>query len=155
MGRVKTDRGESGCPGAFAMSIFGDRWSLLIIRDMMLLAKRHYGEFLESPEGIASNILAERLKRFEEAGIVSKTLDPDNQRKNIYELTEKGYDLIPVVLEALLWGAKHSPQHQAPKRFIKRIANERDAVIAEIIAHVRAQKPYLPTYMSDISGSSA
>jgi len=152
MGRAKTGREELGCPGAFALNIFGDRWSLLIIRDMMLLAKRHYGEFLESPEGIASNILAERLKRFEEAGIVTKTLDSDN-RKNIYELTQKGYDLIPVVLEALLWGAKHNPQHQAPKRFIKRIATERDAVVAEIVAHVRARKPYLPSYMSERGGT--
>jgi len=90
---------DTGCPIAYALDVFGDRWSLIIIRDLLFNGLRTYGEFLESGEGIATNILANRLKGFEESGIVAKKRDPDNKRKLIYNITEKGAELVPILIE--------------------------------------------------------
>ncbi len=100
---------------------------------MLFLSKRNYGEFLESQEKIASNILADRLKRLDEAEIITKMQDPANQKKYIYKLTSKGIDLIPMILEVILWGAKHDPTTAAPKEFIRRLKKNRDAVIKEVV----------------------
>src|SRR5215469_7597687 len=77
MGKARSDSRQSGCPVAFTLDTFGDKWSILVVRDMMLNGKKYYGEFLESPERIASNILAERLKRLEEARVITKQPDPE------------------------------------------------------------------------------
>jgi len=87
--------------------MLGDRWSLLIIRDMMLRGFRTYKEFLECYEGIATNILADRLRKLVVYGIVTTELDPSDGRKVIYLLTEKGIDLAPVLTEMVLWAAAH------------------------------------------------
>jgi DNA-binding HxlR family transcriptional regulator len=87
--------------------MLGDRWSLLIIRDMMLRGFRSYKEFLESYEGIATNILADRLRKLEAHGIIATQRDPSDGRKVIYALTEKGIDLAPVMSEMVLWAAAH------------------------------------------------
>ena len=89
----------TGCPVAFALDTFGDRWSLLVIRDLMLRGNETYGEFLDSGEGIATNVLADRLKGLEAVGIVVKSPDPENRRRNIYRLTQKGLDLAPLIME--------------------------------------------------------
>jgi DNA-binding HxlR family transcriptional regulator len=143
MGKAKDDCRQSGCPVAYCLDLFGDRWSLLVVRDMILVGKRHFGEFLESPERIASNILANRLKRLEEAGVITRTLGPDNQKQFIYALTSRGLDLIPLILDALVWGAKHSPSPPQAKELAGRITKERDAVIGEIIASIKENRPYL------------
>jgi len=87
--------------------MLGDRWSLLILRDMMLRGFRSYKQFLESYEGIATNILADRLRRLEEYGIISAQPDASDGRKLIYSLTPKGIDLAPVLTEMVLWAARH------------------------------------------------
>ena len=98
---------RSQCPLNASVEMLGDRWSLLIIRDMMLRGFRTYKEFLECYEGIATNILADRLRKLVAYGILSTELDPSDGRKVIYLLTEKGIDLAPVLTEMVLWAAAH------------------------------------------------
>ncbi|MDQ0081738.1 DNA-binding HxlR family transcriptional regulator [Variovorax boronicumulans] len=100
---------KSVCPINLALEVFGDRWSLLIIRDMMFAGKRHFREFLQSEEGISSNILTERLGKLVEYGVLSKTDDPTHKQKAIYSLTPMGIDLLPVVTQIGIWGRKHRP----------------------------------------------
>ena len=98
---------RSECPLNASVEMLGDRWSLLIIRDMMLRGFRTYKEFMECYEGIATNILADRLRKLVAYGIVTTELDPSDGRKVIYLLTEKGIDLAPVLTEMVLWAAAH------------------------------------------------
>ena len=98
---------RSGCPLNASVEMLGDRWSLLILRDMMLRGFRTYKEFLESYEGIATNILADRLRRLESYGIIAAQPDPSVGRKLIYSLTPKGIDLAPVLTEMVLWAGRH------------------------------------------------
>jgi DNA-binding HxlR family transcriptional regulator len=98
---------RSGCPLNASVEILGDRWSLLIIRDMMLRGFRTYKEFLGSYEGIATNILADRLRKLIAHGIITTERNPSDARKMIYSLTPKGIDLAPVLTEMVLWAAAH------------------------------------------------
>ncbi|HYL64269.1 MAG TPA: helix-turn-helix domain-containing protein [Candidatus Methylomirabilis sp.] len=98
---------RSACPLNASVEMLGDRWSLLIIRDMMLLGARTYKEFLESHEKIATNILADRLRRLEAHGIITPRRDPSDGRKLVYLLTKKGIALAPVLTEMVLWAATH------------------------------------------------
>jgi len=98
---------RSGCPLNASVEILGDRWSLLIIRDMMLRGFRTYKEFLQSYERIATNILADRLQKLIMHGIITTESDPSDGRKTIYSLTPKGMDLAPVLTEMVLWAAAH------------------------------------------------
>jgi DNA-binding HxlR family transcriptional regulator len=98
---------RSGCPLNASVEMLGDRWSLLIIRDMMLRGFRSYKEFLECYEGIATNILADRLRRLVAYGIIAPESDPRDGRKVNYVLTAKGIDLAPVLTEMVLWAAAH------------------------------------------------
>jgi DNA-binding HxlR family transcriptional regulator len=98
---------RSGCPLNASVEMLGDRWSLLILRDMMLRGFRSFKEFLTSYEGIATNILADRLKKLIAHGIITTQEDPSDGRKLIYVLTAKGLDLAPVLTEMVLWAAKH------------------------------------------------
>jgi DNA-binding HxlR family transcriptional regulator len=100
-------RRRSGCPLNASVEMLGDRWSLLIIRDMMLRGFRTYKDFLQSYEGIATNILADRLRKLEAHGIITTERDPADGRKLIYSLTPKGIDLAPVLTEMVLWAAAH------------------------------------------------
>lgn len=113
---MKTPRKEglrSHCPVNYGVEIFGDRWTLLIIRDIVFIGKKTYGEFLKSEEGIATNILASRLAFLEEQGILSKAPSPTDRRKDFYTLTEKGRDLIPILLNIMLWSAQHDAKSYA------------------------------------------
>jgi DNA-binding HxlR family transcriptional regulator len=108
MARKKADpKRRSGCPLNASVEMLGDRWSLLIIRDMMLCGARTYKEFLKCYEGIATNILADRLRKLVAYGIIVAEPDPKDARKVIYLLTEKGIDLAPVLTEMVLWAATH------------------------------------------------
>jgi DNA-binding HxlR family transcriptional regulator len=98
---------RSGCPLNASVEMLGDRWSLLILRDMMLRGYQTFNEFLHSDEKIATNILADRLRRLESYGIISMEQDPSDGRKMIYSLTAKGIDLAPVLTEMVLWAARH------------------------------------------------
>jgi DNA-binding HxlR family transcriptional regulator len=100
---------RSQCPISLALDVIGDRWSLLIVRDLMFAGKRYYRELLRSDEGISSNILAERLARLVDVGILSRTGDPTHKQKAIYSLTPMGIDLLPLVAQLGIWGRKYLP----------------------------------------------
>lgn len=123
---------RSACPISYFLDFLGDKWTLLVVRDLMFLGKRRYGEFLASPEGIATNILADRLAKLEAAGLIDKSNDPEGRLKSVYVLTEKGMDLIPAMVELAAWGAKHDPDTGAPKAFMRRLKNDRKGLITEI-----------------------
>lgn len=99
---------RSDCPLACTLDLLGDKWTLLVVRDL-LLGRRRYGDFLASPEGIPTNILAERLKRLEQAGLVEKTVYQDNPIRHEYAPTTMCRDLKPVLFAAAEWGNKHIP----------------------------------------------
>lgn len=122
---------RSNCPINFALELFGDKWSLLVIRDLMFMGKTTYGEFLQGAESISTNILADRLEKLETSGIISKAPDPDNGTKFIYALTEKGKDLIPVMFELIAWSGKHDPKTAAPREFVKKITTDRENMIKQ------------------------
>ena len=107
MPKKRKGKRRSACPLNASVEMLGDRWSLLIIRDMMLRGSRSYKEFLECYEGIATNILADRLRKLVTYGIVTTEPDPADGRKRIYLLTTKGIDLAPVLTEMVLWAAAH------------------------------------------------
>ena len=111
--------------------MLGDRWSLLIIRDLMFRGFRTYKELLESEEGIATNILADRLKRLEDYGIISTEPDATDRRKLIYRLTAKGIDLAPVLVELILWGARYEDT-AAPPALLRKMEKQRTEFISEL-----------------------
>lgn len=108
MKKVNTKK-RSLCPINFALEEFGDIWSLLIVRDILFLGKTTYGEFLSSREKISTNILANRLSQLVEKGILTKTADRSDKRRDRYQLTQKGSDLYPVMLQMILWSARYDP----------------------------------------------
>jgi DNA-binding HxlR family transcriptional regulator len=129
LGKPKSKQ-RSGCPVSISLEVFGDRWSLLIIRDLMVRGLRTFKEFQGSGEGIASNILADRLRKLEAAGIITGEVEKTDGRKVNYRLTEKGIDLAPALLELLVWGARHQ-ETGLPCALIEEMAKNREAVIAE------------------------
>jgi DNA-binding HxlR family transcriptional regulator len=124
-----TQQRRSNCPINFALETFGDPWSLLIIRDIVYFGKKTYGEFLASEEGMATNILASRLVRLEEQGILVKKPSEQDKRKEEYALTEKGLDLIPVLAEMANWSAQHDPQTGAPPAWIALMKAQREHML--------------------------
>jgi DNA-binding HxlR family transcriptional regulator len=105
---------RSGCPINLTLETLGDRWSLIVIRDVMFGNRRHYRELLtRSEEGIASNILADRLKRLVEAGLLSRAGDPTHRQKGIYSLTEPAIQLVPLLVQMGAWGRRHRPASEA------------------------------------------
>jgi DNA-binding HxlR family transcriptional regulator len=115
---------------SISLEVLGDRWSLLIVRDMMVRGYRTFREFLHAGEGIASNILADRLRRLGAAGILTTEPAAEDGRSTHYRLTAKGIALAPVLLDLLIWGAQHE-ETGAPCTVIKRMEQNRDAVLAE------------------------
>ncbi len=121
---------RSGCPLNASVETLGDRWSLLIIRDMMLRGFRTYKEFLESFEGIATNILADRLRKLQAYGIITTERDPSDGRRLFYLLTEKGIDLAPVLTEMVLWAARHEEtENQA---LVRQMKKDKEQLLAEV-----------------------
>jgi DNA-binding HxlR family transcriptional regulator len=110
--RVRTPR--SPCPIANTLDILGDKWTLLVVRDLLFVGKRLYGEFMQSDEGIPTNILADRLKRLEETGLVTKEPYQSNPIRHQYRLTRKGAELFPVLREIIRWANKHIPGTTVP-----------------------------------------
>ena len=98
---------RSKCPASCALDILGDKWSLLVIRDMIYFKKKTFNEFLKSNEKIATNILASRLKKLEEFGLISKHNSHKNKKINIYKLTKVGLDIIPTLIELTMWSIKN------------------------------------------------
>ena len=100
---------RSDCPVNFAVETLGDKWSLVILRDIIFWGKHTYGEFLKSDEKIATNILANRLEYLEKEGLISKSPHPDDKRKDYYSVTEKGVALVPMFIEMIAWSAQQEP----------------------------------------------
>lgn len=130
---MKQAEHRSDCPINFSLETLGDTWSLLILRDIIYFGRRTYNEFLSAEEHIAPNILAARLKQLQSKGLLVKRPHPQDKRKGIYELTEDGLDLIPILLELATWGAKHVPQKSLPHGWLSAVRGRRE----EIISHVR------------------
>jgi DNA-binding HxlR family transcriptional regulator len=128
-----------------SLEIFGDRWSLLIIRDLMVRGFTTFKDFQNGGEGIATNILSDRLEKLEAAGIINSETDQADHRVVRYRLTEKGIDLAPVVLEVLIWGTRHE-NTGAPYEVVAKMAKNRDAVLAEVRRRWRERDttPLLP-----------
>lgn len=129
---VAPDKHRSHCPISYGLDIVGDRWTLLVLRDLIIVGKRHFRDLMSSAEGIASNILTARLKFLEAQGLISCRRDPDSARQLIYEPTAKGLDLLPTMLELARWGAMHDKDTAAPKDFVRRMEQNRDALVGEI-----------------------
>jgi DNA-binding HxlR family transcriptional regulator len=121
---------RSGCPLNASVEILGDRWSLLIVRDMMLRNFHSYKEFLESHEKIATNILADRLRNLERHGIITTERDPSDGRKVIYTLTAKGIDLAPVLTEMVLWAAGHEATEN--QELVRKMKKDKAQFLTEI-----------------------
>jgi DNA-binding HxlR family transcriptional regulator len=130
-------RRRSDCPIAFSLDLFGDRWSLLIVRDLVFKGRTSFGEFLAAGEGIATNVLAERLERLEGAGVITKRRDPDKGTKFVYGLTERGIELVPLLLEMIAWSGRHDPRTAVPKKFLRELENNRDEVTRRTIRDIR------------------
>lgn len=127
---------RSNCPINFVLETFGDKWTLLIVRDLMFKSKNRYREFLDSAEGISTNILADRLLRLEEHGIIVKEV-ADDRRSAIYRLTEKGKDLLPVMLEITAWSAKHDARTNAPSDFVHMLRKARRQLVASVVSKLK------------------
>ena len=130
---------RSHCPVNYGLEIFGDKWSLLIVRDIVFSGKKTYGEFLRSEEGFATNILASRLVFLEEQGILRKTPHSADKRKDFYSLTDKGLDLIPMLLDIVLWSAKYDPKSHARRRkeFVTRTRKSTQKMSEEVKELIR------------------
>lgn len=125
---------RSNCPISFALDSFGDKWSLLILRDIIIMGKTNYLEFMESDEGISTNILADRLQKLEKAKMISKVQDVGNKKKFIYKPTVKGLDLLPMIIEMVQWSAKYDPKTGVPAGEIEKIEKNRKGYIRKIRA---------------------
>ena len=132
------DRKRSDCPISCSLDIFGDKWSLLIIRDIMLREKMSYSEFLNSEEKIASNILVSRLGVLEAENILVKEVSAHNKSKFVYSLTQKGVDLLPIVIEIMDWGATYNSN--CPRKELgKKIKKNKAGVIQELSQLLKAR----------------
>ena len=137
---MKKSRRRSDCPLSFALDIFGDKWTLLIVRDLLFRNKVSYGDFMSSEEGIATNILADRLEMLECSNIVKKERDTTNKTKFIYSLTEKGIDLLPSLIEITLWSAKYDLKTATPKEFVAQATKNREKLIKQIRDDLKENK---------------
>ena len=125
---------RSNCPIACALDVIGDKWTLVVLRDVIMVRKRYFQEFLEGNEGIATNILASRLKLLVAAGLVTRRADPGQARRVIYAPTPKALDLLPVLIELMRWSLKHNSGTAAPAQFVRRLAEDQDGFISELRA---------------------
>jgi DNA-binding HxlR family transcriptional regulator len=130
----RTDR-RSDCPINFALELFGDTWTLLIIRDLIFKGKRTYAEFAASEEQISTSVLADRLKKLVDAGVVRRS---GSGRSTRYSLEQKGADLLPVMVDMIVWSARHDPATAAPETFVSRAVADREGLLAELGSLVAA-----------------
>jgi DNA-binding HxlR family transcriptional regulator len=132
---------RSRCPINFGLEIFGDKWSLLLLRDLLLKGKQTFTEFQASDEGISSNILADRLQRLERSGLISRNAAPDDARQVHYAPTDAGRKLLPVLVEMAYWGATHDPHTASPKAFADAYERDREALLAALAAGADPTRP--------------
>ena len=146
---MKPQKIRSHCPVNFVLEIFGDKWSLLILRDIVFRGKKTYGDFLKSEEKFATNILATRLEMLEAEGILKKTPAPEDARKIHYLLTEKGLDLIPILFEMVLWSDKYDPNSESKRipELVRLIQKDNRSVSERSKDYVRDGVPIVAKYL--------
>lgn len=141
---------RSHCPVNYGLEAFGDRWALLILRDIVFRGKRTYGEFLKSEEGFATNILSSRIEHLIEAGILQRSGDETDGRKDIFSLTEKGLDLIPLLFEMVLWSAKYDSKSEAKRivRLVELIRKDNRKISQKVMEQVKRGEAIVAEYVS-------
>src|SRR5690348_4157921 len=125
---------RSHCPINFGLEIFGDKWTLLILRDMLMQGKRSFGEFQASEEAISSSVLADRLMRLEQSGLIRQERTVEDRRQVHYKPTPAGERLLPVLVEMAYWGATHDPETASPPEFAQAYQHDRDALLEALAA---------------------
>jgi DNA-binding HxlR family transcriptional regulator len=130
---------RSSCPVSCALDIIGDKWTLLVVRDLIFLRKRYFGDFQNSPEKIAPNILSARLKKLEEYRLLLRRRDPANARKVIYMPTEKCLGLVPPIMELIRWGAKYVHGSDAHENLVQRFEQDPVGFVSEIRLSLRKE----------------
>ncbi len=128
---------RSHCPVSLALDAIGDKWSLLILRDLVLRGKRRYQDFLSSEERISTNILADRLARLEQQRLISKRADPDDKRQTGYFPTQKALDLLPVIFEMARWSARYDPRTDREHPFVQRMKADEKGFRRQILAQFK------------------
>jgi len=123
---------RSHCPTNYALEHFGDKWSLLIIRDLMFKGKRHYNEFFESNEKVSTSVLGDRLKQLEESGIISKGKDTIKKSRIKYSLTKKGIAMLPLMIDMIVWSGEFDKETEADRDFLTQAINNRDQLISSL-----------------------
>lgn len=136
---MKEIKKRSECPLSYTLDFFGDKWSLLIIRDMMLEGKSNYGDFLSSDEKIATNILADRLNMLENYGFITKQVAEDKKSKFVYTLTEKGISLVPVIMEIGLWGSQFNYPVGLTGELMNDLKKDREGTIGKVQEKLRGK----------------
>ncbi len=130
---------RSDCPISNVLDVVGDKWSLLILRDILFSGKESYSELQNSAEGIATNILSSRLEQLESYGLISKRTDEQDKRKKVYTPTQAGIDMLPILLEMIVWSGKYDPNTNAPKPLLERVKSDRDGVITDLITSIKSK----------------
>jgi len=130
---------RSDCPISCSLDIFGDKWSLLIIRDIIFFNKSTYGDFLKSAEGIATNILSSRLQGLEENGVIEKSAHPESKAKILYKLTQKGIDLLPIIMEVYIWSDKYLTIPADIKATIKEAKKDKDKFVKQVTKELKSK----------------
>jgi DNA-binding HxlR family transcriptional regulator len=136
---MSTLKKRSDCPISSSLDIWGDKWSLLIVRDLMFKKQCTYGDFLKSDEKIATNILASRLLMLEEHGLISKQDHPDSKAKVLYKLTEKGIDLLPLLMEINLWAEKYCGIPESHKLILDQVKKDKNDFIKNYINELKKE----------------
>ena len=139
---MKATGKRSNCPISCSLDVWGDKWTLLIIRDLMEANGRTYGDFLKSPEGIATNILAARLQALEENQLVVKLEHPDSKAKVLYKLTPKGIDLLPILVEINIWAEKYFIIQEERKAMLKEVKKDKVGFIKKMTKDLLASNAY-------------
>lgn len=140
---------RSHCPVNYGLEAFGDRWALLILRDIIFRGKRTYGEFLRSEEGFATNILASRIEHLIENGILQREEHSTDRRKDVYSLTEKGMDLIPLIFEMVLWSFKYDDRSEAKRivRLVELIKKDNRKISQKVMEKVKQGEAIVREYV--------
>ena len=122
---------RSDCPISKVLDLVGDKWSLLILRDMLFFGKETYSDLQNSDEKMATNILSTRLEKLEQEGLISKRASEQDKRKKLYKLTEKGIDMLPILLDMIVWSAKYAPDTEIPEGLVEKLKKDREGVIKQ------------------------
>ncbi|WP_087017428.1 winged helix-turn-helix transcriptional regulator [Thaumasiovibrio subtropicus] len=130
---------RSNCPISNVLDIVGDKWSLLIVRDLLFFGKQTFSEIQTSDERVATNILSSRLEKLENDGLITKQADTRDKRKKVYLLSEKGIDMLPIMLEMILWSSKHDPDTNAPQDLVKRIQTDKIQLMSEVVSQLKRE----------------